>query len=880
MSKNLLIVESPAKAKTIEKFLGKDFTVKSSYGHIRDLADDTKEQKAIDVNKNYKCNYEISPEKWKVVKELREWVKKVECVWLATDEDREGEAISWHLAEVLGLDVRTTHRIAFREITKTALQSAVQNPRIIDINLVNAQQARRVLDRLIGYELSPLLWKKIRPNLSAGRVQSVAVRLVAEREQEIQNFVSQAFFKVSGIFSVKNAKDKWVEMKANLKQQFDQKGDAHSFLAACAPANYRVEAIDVRPTFRRPSAPFTTSTLQQEASRKLGFSVSRTMSVAQGLYEAGHITYMRTDSTNLSEQALASIAQEVEKQYGKNYVKTRQYKSKNANAQEAHEAIRPTYIENAKAGGNRDEERLYELIWKRTIASQMEDAQLEKTTVDISISTQKQHTLIAEGEVLKFDGFLKVYLEDTDDVEEGDEENPILPPLKVGQMLDLKEMFATERFTRPAPRYAEASLVKKLEELGIGRPSTYAPTIAKIMDPKRGYITRESREGTQRSYRILRLDGEKARQDASRPDALISESSKSEVVGAEKNKLFASDMGIIVTDFLCEHFQKVMDYKFTAKIEDELDDVAAGKIDWVKTVDSIYKPFHQLIESVEGEAERVKKERILGKDPKSGHTVLVRMGRFGSPIAQIGTTEELGENVKPRYANLGRGQAIDTITIEEALQLFVFPKSLGEYEKNEVIVGEGKFGPYIKYQETYISLPKGEDPQSVDLERAVVLIQEKQQADKPITTYEGKPITKGKGRFGPFVKWGDLYVSIPARAGFTLETINAEQAIQLVQEKVQKEATRYIQQWAEYDISIENGRWGAFIRMGKKNFKLVNKEGQKLTAEQATTVSFEEVKAMIEEQGGAVKEKKTAAAKEKKAPATKEKKTTTTKKKS
>lgn len=853
MSKNLLIVESPAKAKTIEKFLGKDFTVKSSYGHIRDLAEDTKDRKAIEVDKRYATHYEVPVEKRKVVQELKEWVKKVDEVWLATDEDREGEAISWHLAEVLKLDVRSTKRIVFREITKQALQNAVQNPRTIDMHLVDAQQARRVLDRLIGFELSPLLWRKIRKDLSAGRVQSVAVRLVVEREREIMDFKSQAFFKAMAIFPVKNSKGTLTNVKANWNKQFDQIGDARQFLERCIPSSYRVEKIDVRPSYRRPAAPFTTSTLQQEASRKLGFSVSRTMSVAQQLYEAGHITYMRTDSTNLSESALHSIAQEIETQFGKKYVKTRQYKSKNANAQEAHEAIRPTYIDKQQAGDSRDEQRLYELIWKRTIASQMEDAQLEKTTVDISVSAVKEGLFVAEGEVLKFDGFLKVYIESNDDDLDESEENPILPPMTIGQELNLKEITATERFTRPAPRYAEASLVKKLEELGIGRPSTYAPTIAKIMDPKRGYITRESRDGVERAYRVLHLDGEKIKNN-NNPQQLISEQSKKEIVGAEKNKLFASDMGMIVTEFLSEHFTNVMDYKFTAKIEDELDEVANGKADWVKVIDDFYKPFHQLIESVSEDADRVKKERILGKDPKTGWTLLVRMGRFG-PVAQIGTAEELGE-AKPRYANLLKGQSLETIELDEALKLFEFPKTIGEYEGQEVVVGEGKFGPYVKYQESFISIPKGEDPQSIDLDRAIQLIQEKQQADAPIGSYEGKPITKGKGRFGPFVKWNNLFVSIPARSGIALETVTEAQAIGLIEEKVKKEESRYIQQWDELGIAIENGRWGAFIRMGKENYKLVDKEGKKLTPEQAAAITLDEVKALIEAQGGKIKEKK------------------------
>jgi DNA topoisomerase-1 len=841
MSKNLLIVESPAKAKTIEKLLGADFVVKSSYGHISDL---DKDKKAIDIANNYQPNYVVSPEKYKVVKELKDWVKKVDQVWLGTDEDREGEAISWHLAQVLGLDIKTTKRIVFREITKPALQKAVSQPRNIDLDLVDAQQARRILDRLVGFELSELLWRKIKGKLSAGRVQSVAVRLVAEREREIQEFQSNPFFKVDAIFEAPNAQGKKVNFKARLERKLEDQRSALAFLQQCLPAQYQVNSIEVKPAVRRPAPPFTTSTLQQEASRKLGYSVSRTMSVAQKLYEAGHISYMRTDSTNLSETAIQALSQTIVNNYGQQYLQTRQYKNKNASAQEAHEAIRPTYPDKQQIQGSAEEQKLYDLIWKRTLASQMADAQLERTVVQIGISTLPHDPLLAEGEVLKFDGFLTLYLESKDDEDE-DENNQILPPLRKGQALDLKEMLATERFTRPQPRYTEASLVKKLEELGIGRPSTYAPTISKIMDPDRGYVTRESRPGTERLYRVLSMDASKI---AKLGQEAIQQVTKKELVGAEKNKLFASDLGLIVTDFLKEHFSQIMDYSFTAKIEDKLDEVAEGKQNWVKVVDGVYKPFHQLIESTMNEAERVTGERILGKDPKSGRTILVRMSRFG-PVVQIGTAEELGKE-KPQYANLRPEHSLETMSLEEALTLFELPKQLGKYKDQEVSVGAGRYGPYVKWGETFISLPKGEDPLSVDSDRAIEVIEEKLRAEAPIGYYEGLPITKGSGRFGPFVKWKDLFVSIPKKSGYELATISEEQAISLIQEKQGKEAKRYLKNWEEQGIMIENGRWGPFIRMGKNFFKLIDAEGKKLSPEQVDALSLEEVQKMIEAQGG------------------------------
>ena len=831
MAKKLLIVESPAKAKTIEKYLGSDFSVKSSYGHIRDL--EKGNDLGVDVNNGYKPNYVIPPDKHRTVKDLKEAASKAGEVWLATDEDREGEAISWHLCEVLGLDARNAKRIVFHEITKPAIQKAVQNPRTLDLNLVNAQQARRVLDRLVGWELSGLLWKKIKGQLSAGRVQSVAVKLIVEREREIQNFKITPYFRITADFLAPNAQGKVVNFRAESPERFDTAGGAEAFLQKCIGANFAVSNIDVRPTRRKPAPPFTTSTLQQEASRKLGFSVNRTMSVAQSLYEQGFITYMRTDSTNLSELAIQAIGAEIVKQYGQRYRQERRYKTKNDSAQEAHEAIRPTYAENPSAGGNRDEQRLYELIWKRAMASQMADAELEKTTVDINISTQPAAKLVAEGEVLKFDGFLKVYLESTDEDEE--ESQGILPPLKIGQKLELDNLTATERYTRPPARYTEAALVKKLEELGIGRPSTYAPTITKIMEANRGYVVKDSREGEQRVFQIMTLKNDR-----------ISKSTGKEVTGATKNVLYPSDMGMIVSDFLDAYFKNIMNYGFTAGIERQFDDIAEGKTDWVKMIDRFYKPFHQDVEKTLSEAERASGERILGKDPETGRTVLVRMSSLGKPVVQIGTGEELGKKEKPRYANLKPGLTLETTTLEEALAGFALPKTLGEYNGEEVSVNTGRYGPYVKYGAQFVSLPKGEDPFDVSLDRAIELINAKQQADKPVGHYQNQPITKGKGRFGPFLKWADLYVNIPAKVN--LDTITEKQAIELIESKIEKEANRYIQHWPEEKISIENGRWGAFIRFGKEVINLPKVDGAKMTGDQARSLSLADVKAIIEKE--------------------------------
>lgn len=829
--KKLLIVESPAKAKTIEKYLGNDFSVKSSYGHVRDL--EKSNDLGVDVDHGYKPNYVVPSEKLKTVKELKDAAARSGEVWLATDEDREGEAISWHLCEVLGLDQRSTKRIVFHEITKPAIQKAVQNPRLLDMDVVNAQQARRVLDRLVGWELSGLLWKKVKGQLSAGRVQSVAVKLIVEREREIGNFKITPFFKITAQFLAKNAQGKTVSFKAESPERYSDAAGAEAFLKQCVGAEYVVDKVEVKPTRRKPAPPFTTSTLQQEASRKLGFSVNRTMSVAQKLYEEGFITYMRTDSTNLSETAIQAIGAEVAKQYGEAYHQARRYKTQNSAAQEAHEAIRPTYVERQSVTADRDAQRLYELIWKRTMACQMADAELEKTVVDIAISTQPDARLVAEGEVLKFDGFLKVYLEGTDDEEE--ESSGTLPPLAKGQELDLDHMAATERFTRPPFRYTEASLVKKLEELGIGRPSTYAPTITKIMEANRGYVVKESREGEVRTYQILTLKNNQ-----------IAKSSGKENTGAVKNVLFPTDVGMIVSDFLGEHFQKVMDYGFTAGIEQEFDDIAEGKTEWVRVIDRFYKPFHADVQKTLSEAERASGERILGKDPETGRTVLVRLSSLGKPVVQIGTGEELGKKEKPRYANLRANHSMEAVTLEEALSCFALPRELGVFEGEMLEVNTGRYGPYVKFGTQFVSLAKTDDPFDITLDRAIELVRVKMDAAKPIGHYQDQPITKGKGKFGPFIKWGELYVNVPARVNF--DALTEKQCIELIEAKIDKEANRYIQQWPEESISIENGRWGPYIRFGKNMLNLPKTDAGKMTADQARTLTLEAVKEIIEKE--------------------------------
>jgi len=828
MAKNLLIVESPAKAKTIEKILGTDFIVKSSFGHIRDLE---KGNKGIDIENNFEPSYVVSPEKVKVVRELKEQVKKSSEVWLATDEDREGEAISWHLCQELKLDVKTTKRIVFSEITKPAILKAVSNPRLVDVNLVNAQQARRILDRIVGFELSEVLWRKVKNKLSAGRVQSVAVKLIVEREREIQNFNSSPFFKVIALFNVDNGRGETVALKAEYTTRIDNEQEAMEFLKKANGASFTINSIEKKPLKRFPAAPFTTSTLQQEASRKLGFSVNRTMSTAQRLYEEGYITYMRTDSSNLSETAMAAIAQEIESSFGKQYLHARKYKSKTANAQEAHEAIRPTYIERKNLGPDKDQQRLYDLIWKRSIASQMSEAEIEKTVVKIDISTMRDKQLEAVGEVLKFDGFLKVYLESTDEDEDEDTKG-MLPPLNLQQSLDLNQMEATESFTRPAGRYTEASLVKKLEELGIGRPSTYAPTITKIMEEERGYVTKESREGTLRNFQQITLKNGK-----------IETKTKSEITGTTKNCLYPSDLGMVVSDFLSEHFSKIMDYSFTANVEDELDKIATEGLEWKNMLKKFYGPFHDSVENTMENAERAKGKRELGKDPNSGYTVIAQMTRFG-PVIQIGDREEVSEGEKPRFANMKPGQSMETITFEEAMELFKLPRVVGIVEGEEVLVNTGRYGPYVKMGEMFVNLPRNLDPMTITLDEAKVLIDAKLDENAPIGQYQNLPITKGKGRFGPFIKWNNLFINIPVR--FKLETINEAQAKELIEAKVEKEANRYIQNWPAEKISIENGRWGPYLKFGKNNLKIPKMDGQKIEDEYLQTVSLDIVKSWIE----------------------------------
>ena len=848
MAKNLLIVESPAKAKTIEKILGNDFQVKSCFGHIRDLE---KAGMGIDLEKNFEPRYKISDDKEKVVADLRKLAGKSEEVWLATDEDREGEAISWHLCEVLGLDPKKTKRIVFHEITKPAIQAAVQNPRTLDMNLVMAQQARRVLDRIVGFELSPVLWRKMsmRNNLSAGRVQSVAVRLIAEREREINAFAAVSTFKLEGLFTAKDVSDKSVTFSAEGKKQ-NSAEDAEAFLKSCVGADYKVTDIQVKPGKRSPAPPFTTSTLQQEASRKLGYGVARTMQIAQRLYENGYITYMRTDSVNLSGTALSDITATVKGMYGEKYHQFRKFKNKNESAQEAHEAIRPTYSSNPSIQ-EAEWARLYDLIWKRTMASQMADAELEKTTAKIEISTNKEE-LTASGEVLKFDGFLKVYREDKDEEELEEEANEgMLPPLSVGQQLPLKEMKATERFSRPLPRYTEASLVKKLEELGIGRPSTYAPTISTIL--KRGYVEKRDKEGTRRDFRVFKLQKD-----------TVSKIMEQENTGAEKSKLFPSDLGLVVTDFLKQYFDNIMDYSFTARIEEEFDEVAEGKLKWNSVIDEFYTPFKKDVDNTIENAERIKGERELGVDPESGKPVVARMGRYGAMI-QIGVADD---EEKPRFAKIPTGQSIETITYEEAMNLFGAQGSMGLYEEKEVSVNVGRFGPYVKWGDEFVSLPKGTDLGTIDFDKALEYIKAKQIADAPVGTYDQKPITKGTGRFGPYIKWDGMFINVPRRYNFA--GLTQEEMDELIDAKVKKEANRYIQRWADEKIAVENARWGPIIKYGKKIIRIHKKaDDTKYTAEDAAAFTLDDVKKFIElEIPGAFtkKAKKTAT---KKAPAKK-----------
>jgi len=827
MAKNLVIVESPAKAKTIEKFLGKDFTVKSSFGHIRDLPG---KNISIDIENDFAPDYVIPDDKKKIVAELKKLAKSAETVWLASDEDREGEAISWHLLEALNLKEEKTKRIVFHEITKSAITKAVENPRKINKDLVDAQQARRVLDRLVGYELSPVLWKKIKPSLSAGRVQSVAVRLIVERENEILDFKYHSSFKVVANFAVSNN----AILKAELPQRFKTKAEAESFLEKCKTAEFTIDNLETKPAKKSPAAPFTTSTLQQEASRKLGFSVSQTMTVAQRLYEAGKITYMRTDSVNLSNDAIGAAKKEITTSYGAEYSQIRTYKTKSKGAQEAHEAIRPAYMSEHTFMGDPGQTRLYELIWKRTIASQMADAKLEKTTVKINISTAEEN-FVARGEVLIFDGFLKVYLEGTDD-ENSSEKEGILPPLTVGEKLNAQEISATERFSHHPARYTEASLVKKLEQLGIGRPSTYAPTISTVQ--KRGYVVKEDRDGAQRDFTTLTLKG-----------GNIADVTAKENYGFEKKKMFPTDIGTVVTDFLVENFSRVLDYSFTAQVEEQFDAIAEGQKQWNEMIADFYNPFHKRIEDTLENAERASGERLLGDDPESGRPLIVRIGKFG-PMAQIGKTDDEGG---AKFASLLTGQTIAKITLEDALELFKFPKTIGEYEGHEIVVAQGRFGPYVKFDTMFVSIPRDEDMASVDLNRAIELIKEKQQADAPIDEYENMPVQKGVGRFGSFIKWNGMFINVNKKYDF--DNLTHNDIVELIEVKKQKEIDKYIHRWDEEGISVQKARWGRFnIVKGKIKIELPK-------TFDVESLTLETVQKMIEEK--APKKKARAKAKPK-----------------
>ena len=763
MIENLVIVESPAKAKTIEKFLGKDFRVVSSFGHIRDLA---KKNLGIDIRNDFKPDYEIPKEKAKVVSELRKAAREAKNIWIASDEDREGEAIAWHLAGVLELDLATTRRIVFHEITKDAINAAIENPRRIDMNLVNSQQARRILDRLVGFEISPVLWRRVQPALSAGRVQSVAVRLIVEREREIISFKSESSFRINSIFRIDEKNPESSIIRAEASKRFPDENEAGKFLELCNTAEYNVANVTVKPGTRSPAPPFTTSTLQQEAYRKLGFSVAQTMAVAQKLYEAGKITYMRTDSTNLSKLALSRAREVIISGYGEKYSKTRQFVTKSKGAQEAHEAIRPAYLDNQTTSGNQNEKKLYELIWKRTIASQMADAAIEKTTILINMNNSPV-TFSATGEVIKFDGFLKVYTESTDQ-ENNDEEKDLLPPVKNGTPLFYNIVTAVQKFTMPLPRYTEASLVKKLEELGIGRPSTYAPTISTIQN--RGYVTREDRPGEKRQIKIFTLE-----------KAKVTSSAKTEVTGKEKSKLFPQDIGMIVNDFLLENFSEIVDYHFTAEVEEQFDEIALGNLKWTGMLHNFYGPFHKTIETTLEKKDRKTGIRILGNHPETGEPVTVRMGRFG-PVAQIGNSDS--EN-KPRFASLTRDQLIETITLGEALNLFRLPRSLGQFENEEIVVGTGRFGPYVRFKNKFYSLKKGvDDPYVITFERAVEIIREKAESEKKKIIKDFDDILVLNGRYGPYITRDKKNYRLPK--GTDAEKLTREDCIKIIEKSSSK----------------------------------------------------------------------------------------------
>jgi len=808
MAKNLVIVESPAKAKTIEKFLGKDFKVSSSFGHIADLPS---KELGVDVEGDFTPKYIVSSDKKSLVKELKSLANKAEMVWLASDEDREGEAIAWHLAEELDLKKEKTKRIVFHEITKSAILKAIENPRQIDYNLVNAQQARRVLDRLVGYELSPVLWRKVKGGLSAGRVQSVAVRLIVEREREIEAFTPVASYRVDAEFLTNEGN----KFKAKLPKNFETEKEARAFLDKNLNATYKVADLVKKPAKKSPAAPFTTSTLQQEASRKLYFSVSKTMTIAQRLYEAGLITYMRTDSVNLSNDAKAAAQKEIESSYGSKYSNPRNYKGKTKGAQEAHEAIRPTEMSRHSIEGEYDQARLYDLIWKRTLASQMSDAELERTNVKIEIKgkSKVEEQFTANGEMIKFDGFLKVYLEGTDF--EDEEQDGMLPNLNKGDALDNEYITATQRFTRPPYRFTEASLVKQLEELGIGRPSTYAPTISTIIN--RNYVEKGTIEGIERSYLQLTLE-----------NTAIKDKTLIETVGSDKGKLVPTDIGLIVNDFLVEHFKNILDYNFTAKVEQDFDDIAEGKEEWKKMMKDFYGEFHPRVEDVSENADRESGERILGDDPETGRPVLVRLGKYGA-MAQIGAPDD----EEKKFASLRPDQQLHLVTFEEVMDLFKLPKTLGVYDGEEVEVNNGRFGPYVRLGKTFISIPKGMDPLDVDMAFAKELIEEKKKADAPIYIYEDLPVQKGTGRFGPFIKWNNMFINVNKKYDF--DNLSEADIKELIETKKQKEIDKLINEWPEEGIRLEKARWGRFnLIKGKVKVELPKTtKAEKITLEEA-----------------------------------------------
>ncbi|MDG1263927.1 MAG: type I DNA topoisomerase [Flavobacteriaceae bacterium] len=806
MAKNLVIVESPAKAKTIEKFLGKDFKVASSFGHIADLPS---KELGVNVDGDFSPKYIVSSDKKKVVTELKSLANKAEMVWLASDEDREGEAIAWHLAQTLKLKDEKTKRIVFHEITKNAILKAIDQPREIDYNLVNAQQARRVLDRLVGYELSPVLWRKVKGGLSAGRVQSVSVRLIVEREREIKAFTAQTMYKTQAEFLSSSGKT----IKAQLSSTLENPDEVQDFLLENVNAKFSIVSKETKPAKKSPTAPFTTSTLQQEASRKLYFSVSKTMTMAQRLYEAGLITYMRTDSVNLSKEAQSAVLSTIENNYGSEYTQARNFTTKSKGAQEAHEAIRPTDVTRTKIEADYDQMRLYELIWKRTVASQMSDAKLERTQLKIEASTHKE-IFKARGEVIKFEGFLKVYLEGVDEDEE--EAQGILPSVNQGDVVELKILVSTQRFSRPPYRYSEAALVKKLEELGIGRPSTYAPTISTVQN--RGYVAKGVVEGKERNYHQLSLKKDE-----------VEVKILTEMVGSDKGKLVPTDIGMIVNDFLVANFKNILDYSFTAQVEKDFDEIAEGNEDWTKMIKGFYGNFHETVNYVQENAERESGERSLGTDPNSGRELKVRLGKFG-PIAQIGNSDD---EDKPVFASLTTDQQLDTITFEEALELFQLPKTIGDHEGQELIVNNGRFGPYIKFADMFVSLPKGSNPMEIDLETAIELVEEKKKADAPIYTYKNLPVTKGSGRFGPFIKWSGMFINVNKKYDF--DALSNSDIETLIEDKIQKEIDKVIHDWKDEGIRVEKARWGrSNIIQGKIKIELSKDiDPTKITLEEA-----------------------------------------------